>query len=427
MHSILLVSPCFPPVNTPDMHRLRLSIPFLKDYGISYDVLAVEPAWIEASTDPVLEEHVHFEHVHHVKAFSTKVTRKFGLGNLGYRSVLQLRKAGNRLLKQKNYDLIYFSTTAFPVMTLGRYWKKRFGLPFVIDMQDPWRNDFYLSKPRKERPPKFFIAHRLNSILERRTMKAVDGIVSVSAKYPEVLQERYNRRIPHAVIPFSASERDFELLRQIKLKNTVFRKDDSSIYAVYTGALTPGMTETMRFLLKQFRQLSEATDLKIKLVFVGTSYGKGVEEAYRVRPMAAELGMEDMVLEHPERVGYFETLQILREADLIIFPGSVDPGYTASKVFPYILSRKPLFVLSNSSSSVAEIVERSKAGRVICFRDMEDLLSREGEVYESLLALLMNLPDEMQIDMQAFEAYTERTMVRKQIGFFRELLSENRK
>ena len=90
--------------------------------------------------------------IHQVKAFNKKWTSKFGLGSIALRSLWFYRKKVNQLLKKGHFDLIYFSTTQFPVCILGASWKKRFQIPYVIDMQDPWFSDYYENKPKEQRP-----------------------------------------------------------------------------------------------------------------------------------------------------------------------------------------------------------------------------------------------------------------------------------
>ena len=114
--------------------------------------------FIDAKVDPVLEFLSDACEVIRVKAFPLNKTRKFGLGNLGYRSWFQLKKAGDKIFKNEKIDLVYFSTTVFPVMTLGRVWKKIQNTIYT-GHSDPWRNDFYLTQPKHNRPPKYKIAH----------------------------------------------------------------------------------------------------------------------------------------------------------------------------------------------------------------------------------------------------------------------------
>ena len=91
----------------------------------------------------------------------------------------------------------------FHVCALGRYWKKKFGIPFIIDMQDPWRNDFRLGKQTNVQPLKFKIAYAIDKHLEAYTMPYVDGLISVSQAYIDVLKERYPSisNIPAIVLP----------------------------------------------------------------------------------------------------------------------------------------------------------------------------------------------------------------------------------
>ena len=50
---VLIVSPNFPPANTPDMQRVRMSLPYFREFGWDPYVLAVEPP-ANATLDPLL-------------------------------------------------------------------------------------------------------------------------------------------------------------------------------------------------------------------------------------------------------------------------------------------------------------------------------------------------------------------------------------
>ncbi|NMA13951.1 MAG: glycosyltransferase family 4 protein [Clostridia bacterium] len=301
MPKLLIVSPSFQPVNTPDMHRVRLSIPFFQNAGWDVTVLAVQPEFIDAKVDPVLEFLSDACEVIRVKAFPLNKTRKFGLGNLGYRSWFQLKKAGDKIFKNEKIDLVYFSTTVFPVMTLGRVWKKKFKTPFILDIQDPWRNDFYLTQPKHNRPPKYKIAHFLDSLLEKWTVPYCDGIVAVSASYPATLNHRYSTHIPSKVITFAASTRDFDAVQKLKMENPVFKKDKNTITLVYTGAVTPGMPLPLEAVLNSVKAYVNIPNSKtIKLYFIGTSYANSESSESRVMPLVKKINLEDVVFEQPE-------------------------------------------------------------------------------------------------------------------------------
>src|SRR5260221_72781 len=111
----------------------------------------------------------------------------------------------------------------------------------------------------------------------------------------------------------------------------------------------------------------------LRLHFVGTDYAPAERAQKSVEPLAAEFGVADLVSEQPQRIPYFQALQCLLDADALIVPGSDDPGYTASKLYPYILARKPLLAVFHESSSVVSVLRATNAGTVVTFASEENL------------------------------------------------------
>src|SRR5437016_530823 len=107
MHKVLIVSPHFPPVNAPDHQRVRMSLPYLKEFGWEATVLAVRFDSIEgAVVDSLLERSIPDDlNVIRVGALPVSATRRVGLGNLSLRALPFLWRAGNRLLSQGTFDL----------------------------------------------------------------------------------------------------------------------------------------------------------------------------------------------------------------------------------------------------------------------------------------------------------------------------------
>lgn len=412
------------------MHRVRQSMPFFEQMGWDATVLAVEPKYIEMSEDPILLKTMPDDSkIIRIKAFAAEKTRKFGLGNIGYRSWYYYKKHGNDLIRKNKYDLIYFSTTAFPVMTLGRYWKKKFGIPFIIDMQDPWRNDFYLDKPKNERPPKFFMAYNMDKYLEARTMKYVDGIISVSPGYPKTLMERYPNIKPEMceVIPFGGASVDFEVLDKVDLKNTLFKTDDGSINFVYIGRGGHDMNFALGGIFSGLKKGVETNpDLfkRIKMFFVGTSYaadGKGLKT---IEPIAKKYGVEKYVEEITNRLPYFNAMKVLSDADILIIPGSTDTNYTASKLYPYILSNRPMIAVFNENSSVVEVLNKTKAGDCVTFTNGDDEDKLGEKVLETYEQYLKKIPFTPSTDWNEFEPYSAREATRRQVEVFNKIIDK---
>jgi len=429
MKKVLIISPNFPPVNAADMHRVRQSLPYFEEMGWKSTVVAVEPAFVEMGIDNHLEETLpENTEIIRLKAFNPSQTRKFGLGNLGLRVLWHLYRWGEKELPLRDYDLVYFSTTAFPVMVLGRHWKKKFNIPYIIDMQDPWRNDYYLNVPKKERPPKFKLAYTLDKWMEAWTMKNVDGIVSVSPAYPRELKNRYSNidMKKSRVIPFGGASIDFDILDRLQVENSVFSQDDPHINVVYVGRGGHDMDFSARGFFRSWKKGLETNPelfSKIRAYFVGTSYARNGKGKKTIEPLANVMGLKGMVKEITDRVPYFEALNMLRQADLLFVPGSMDDQYTASKLYPYILAKRPFLAAFHDQSSVVKIIRKTGAGRVVTFNENTDPESLAGNLHKEFCNALEEISKVPNTNWEEFEPYTAKEMTKKQVELFNEVIS----
>lgn len=423
MKKVLIISPNFPPVNAADMHRVRQSLPYFEQFGWEAEVIAVDTKHVNAySLDNLLTKTIPPKIcVHRVKAWDIIKTRRFGLGALGLRSFFYIRKKGNELLQKKKFDLVYFSTTAFHVMALGPYWKQKFNVPFVLDIQDPWRNDFYLSKPKRERPPKFWLAYNINKLLEKRTIPYAAGIISVSEGYNETFLSRYPAITSDklAVIPFAGSNMDFGVMKKYvhSSSKVKFKRDEINIlYAGRGGDDMQFSAEVFFAAIKKGLKTNYQIFSRIRLWFVGTSYAIQATHNKTFEPIAERYGLKNQLIEITERVPYFETLFLLKQADVLFMPGSSDKTYTASKLYPFILAKKPLLTIFHKKSSVVKIMRDTEAGEVITFEDGEDV-AKYAELCKEMIEKLIDTT-EIKANFKAFEPYTAESMVKKQVECF---------
>ncbi len=429
MRKALVVSPRFPPINAPDLHRVRHSLPHFGSYGWEAEVWRVDPALVERERDPLLARSLPDDAaVRTVGALDPDWTRLVGLGSLPLRALPFYFWQGTWRLAQGDVDLVYFSTTAYPVTILGRYWKQWFGIPYVIDMQDPWHTDYYVGKPSEEQPPKFWFSYRLNKYLEPVAMHGVDGIVSVSQGYCDTLQDRYDNVTPEMceVIPFGAAEVDFEVMEDSGFTQPFVDPDDDTIDVVYAGRGGHDMATAARGLFGALRRGREERPTlfgRVRMYFVGTSYAPAGEGEKTLEPIAEEYGVADAVEEHTDRIPYFQSLRLLRDADHLVVPGSDDPDYTASKLYPYILSRRPVLAAFNQNSSVVDILRETGAGTAVTFNgetSSEDLAER---VCEAWTPMLERLPYTPETDWEAFQPYTAKAMTQRQVEVFDRVVS----
>lgn len=395
-----------------------MSLPYLHGFGWEATCVSVRPECVEGVLDQRLEASLPVG-TRNICTHALRYgwTRKVGLGSLALRAMPYLHAAGNNLLAGEHFDLIFFSTTQFPVMALGPGWKKRFGVPYVLDFQDPWRNDYY--ERTGIRPPggrfKYAFARLQARLLEPYSLKPASHSVCVSPAYPSMFRARYSwlGQNNFTVLPFGAAESDFKHLRTFPDRQNIFRSSDGRRHWVYVGACIPAMELALRSLFEALTRVFRAQpELRenLQIHFIGTSYAPKGRAVKTVEPLAVEFGLEDIVGELTDRISYFEALECLQDAHALIVPGSNDAGYTASKIYSCILARKPLLAIFHAKSSVVDVLKKTNAGTVIDFETGESVESVAGRVAAS--GWLQN-PQAPSTNWSEFQLYTAHEMTRK--------------
>ncbi|MFD0765424.1 glycosyltransferase [Mucilaginibacter lutimaris] len=423
MKKLLVISPYFPPVNAADMQRVRMSLPYFTTLGWDVEVVTVDPIFADLAEDDLLLQSVPASvRIHYVKALHKSFTSKFGLGSIAIRSLWYYKQKVNSILKADKFDLIYFSTTQFPVCVLGAYWKKRFGTPYVIDMQDPWHSDYYKNRPRSEQPPKYWFAYRLNKYLEPIAIKNADGLVSVSTGYLDQLKSRYPtiRKIPSAVITFGAFAPDLQIAKDNRAEFKPLLNNEH-VNVVYIGRGGKDMKKAIDPVFAAFKSMLEQ-DVekfsKIRFHFIGTSYasmGKGVQT---ISPLARQHGIEKYVIERTDRISYYHTLVTLQQANALFIPGSDDPQYTASKIFPYLLTSNPVLAIFNKQSSAIKIMSDYGVQHVYSYEEVSPT-----QLSFFFKQLMDDTYDTVRYNVHSIEKYSAAKMAQAQCHLFDQVIN----
>lgn len=408
---LLVVCPHFPPVSAADMHRVRLLAPLLGAHGWDVHVLCVRPADTLQTLDPRLcTDAIGRLDATEVPAPAVSFSRLPGLGTLGVRAYRPLAGAGDALLAKERFDLVYFSTTMFELHMLGPRWKRRFGVPFAMDYQDAWVSDYYRANPQV-RPPggrlKYAIASGIHRWMEPRVIAACGGLTSVSAAYLDDLQRRYGPlRMPTLVQPFPGAVADISDVADPDAP-LPWDRADGLLHWVYVGRGGSDMARALRGLFRAIRDHADATlRQRLRLHFIGTAYvGEGAGRA-TIAPIAQEYGLGDIVREHPGRVPYSHALRFLACADALVVPGSDDPAYTASKIYPYLLARRPMLAVFDERSSVIDLMARAGGGVGVGMAEGMDETVLAAQIADRWLAHGAHT-QVVSLDAQAFEPYTD--------------------
>lgn len=429
---VLIVSPHFPPTNAADHQRVRMLLPYLRDQGCQAEVLAVDSTSVAAPRDVWLSTGLPADvPVHRVRALGLGWGRIPGLGSLTFRALGALLCKGDALVKTGRFNLVYFSTTQFGVHVLGPRWKRKYGVPFIMDYQDPWVSDYYLAHPEYAPPGgrlKYWLADQLHRQQEPNVLRSCAGITSVSPDYALQLRKRYGF-LPHdwpvEILPFPGDERDFSRVALDGTRQTIFDPLDGFNHWVYVGRGGEDMGLALRGIFSAVQRYGKSTPgfLKnLRIYFIGTSYAGAGRGKKSIEPLAEQFGLSEVVKEYTDRIPYALSLRCLLDADALIVPGSDDPGYTASKIYPYLLARKPLLAVFHENSSVVQLLQKVRGGMVTPFRSGESSEKIAGRIHKSWFET-GNFAKINALDEQAFEAHTAKVQARVVVEFFKKCLA----
>lgn len=406
------------------MHRVRISLRYFSECGWQPTVVSVDSHFADVQMDRLLLESIPRDvTVHRIGALKKSATRRLGFGSLSLRSYCSYRRSVNAILRKEKYDLIYFSTTEFILCALGPYWKRKFEVPYVIDMQDPWYTD-YRRVPFAQRPPKWWLTGLLHGRLEAFSMKRVSGLISVSEQYIQELRARYPamKGIPASTIPFAASGADFAIAAaHAPLFENLLQPGFKNI--VYIGR---GGTDMHRAVAPLFEALQDGLAREpevfkqLRFYFIGTSYASAGKGVRTIAPLADRYGVGEQVRELTERIGYYHGLFTLDQADALFIPGSDAPGYIASKILPYLFTGKPLLAVFRSTSPALAILE-AHGVKYACSYDLTTGLRQK--IARFLDAIVRTGPDVQLYHAGAAAKYDARNLTQQQCHLFEKAIN----
>ncbi len=353
---VLIVSPHFPPVNAPDMQRVRQSLPRFCAAGWEVTVLTVDDPTPAAPVEPELAATVPAAvRVVRCHCFSRSWTRWLGVGNVALRALPFLFLAGCRQLAGRRHDVVYFSTTMFAVLPFGRIWRRFYGVPYVIDLQDPWVTDYY-ERPGAPRPPggwKYRLACLTGRLLEGWTLRRAAHLVTVSAAYGDAIRRRHPdlATLPCTELPFGPPDPDLAHLRATLPQRPAILPQGGFRIA-FAGALGPGMLGTLEGLFAALALLRRE-GRPVSVHFYGTSYS-GRDARPATAALAQQHGVLEAVHEQAGRLPYFSALQVTLEADANLILGSTELAFTPSKILTVQAAGRPILALAYRDSALAE-------------------------------------------------------------------------
>lgn len=413
MRRLALVTGHFAPSNLVGGHRARLWSRYLPEFGWEPVVVTADPARYEERLDPDLERLV-APGLQVIRA-PTIPTRPVRLvGDIGVRAFCGCYRALAGLAARDKLDFVLVTIPSNFLAPLGRLMRRRHGVPFGIDYQDPWINRW----PGVDVPfSRAWASYRLATLLEPWAVKGASLITGMAPGYIAGMLERNPKVGETAVVacmPMGIAPEDYELVRSLDRRPFLFDPRDGRFHIVYAGALLPaGIVVLDAFLagVKELKAVFPDVASRLRVHFVGTGSSPDDPGGHRVRPRAERMGLGDLVDEHPQRISYVDALNHLAKSDAVLVLGSTEPHYTPSKVFQAMLSRRPVFAMLHEDSTSVDMLRSKHAGSVLTLT--EGALPPPADIAAALRAFMTAKTQAAGgVDGAAFEAYSARSSTR---------------
>jgi hypothetical protein len=366
-----MISPHFPPDSSAGTHRVRLLAPHLAGYGWEPTVLTVAEQDYEGRIDPELATLVPPSlAVVRSRALSHRWTRAVGIGDLGLRALPGLRRAAWRLFEQRAFDAVFITIYPTYPAVLGPMLKRRFGVPFVLDYQDPWVGAWGKDvgggaagavdiKSRSTRA--------LAARLEPRVLRAADGVTAVSARTYEDACSRTGAT-PRAVaeIPIGWDARTS--MRWRPRRSPAAHSDDGRVNICYGDAVAARHRPAAG--AAAARRSTDPGLPIASLLFFGTSNQStgGEPRAPHARGSASSISCTS--------TGVSIDAPALRQASALLM-GSSEPHY-AEQVFPASGRIVRCWRCITSKPVLEMLPQRHQAARVIAFSDARPVNASPG-------------------------------------------------
>lgn len=363
---ILLVTYCFPPMNSIASHRPYGWARAWRDLGHEVHVLTPVKRVFDGPMDLQLD--LSGIAVHEVPCFPAggagqppeagapagrlarwerfkTLTRRarFGLALFGdprLAAHFALAREGTRLARAVPFDFIAGTTPPEVSLFAARAISRRSGVPWVADYRDLWFHDMRYSHWRA--------ASWLSGLVHRRLARSAAALVTVSAG----LQRRLSSFLGREVLL------SYNGYLEAADRGTVEPWPDGRLHIVYTGRVYPGYQDPQP-LFRALRALQREVEgaSRIAVDFYG-------HENPWLRELVMKHGLEDCVRLHGH-VPHRESLARQHAADALLFLDWNDTGegVLTGKLFEYLGSGRPILSIgARADTEAAALISRTGSG-----------------------------------------------------------------
>jgi len=428
MKKVLMLAYFYPPYGGAGVQRTVKFAKYLPTFGWSPFVVAGTGGSSIYHQDPELAKEVLGIPRYDIKfsLFEDKCQRHLqnSLGRWTRTTMMVWLRVACRVVEQaitkEKPDLLYVSTSPFPAYKICAYFSKKFSIPWVMDMRDPWVLDPISRYPTY-----------IHYLLEKKEManacKLADAVIMntpgalIKAKsiYKDSDKSKFfcitNGWDKDDFIYINSKNKEFSKRMCVvhtgqfhtKTAINLEKRNNPAALTRYTLSKINLLTRTPNYLFASYRKLIDEDKVSsdsIQFIFAG-SYTDDIR-------LVSKYGIESSVkftgyLNHSQSIG------LLNNADVLFLPlhqleDSSDPLIIPGKTFEYIASKRPILACIPPGDA-RDIVLKSGLAYVCDSSNID-------QIAKTLLDLLKqhNSPEKISInpDQEYIERFERRQLTK---------------
>lgn len=273
-------------------------------------------------------------------------------------------KTLRKLFKEKQYDFVFVNCPPFSGVELAYKIKKEFNTKVLLNLRDPFSfNNYNILKNNDKK--------RLRSYkIEKKAFKIIDSVITVTPdhlkKYTSLFPE-YSSKFSILTNGFDTD--DFPLYDKSKPEDNFFKIGYSGSFS----SLVP-----LEPLLDSIYRLNKEKGTNIMF---SISTNKPLKKIISLHKKCYDAGYIKFLgfLPHKESIKNLYTSNLLA---LIFANDPATEGSYPGKVFEYFKVGKPILLLNNKTSDIAQLIKRTKTGQCLDINNKEEIMLKLLDIYE---------------------------------------------
>jgi len=442
MKKVLFLAYYFPPMGGGGVQRIAKFCKYLPQYGYHPAVITANSEYYDHSDDLSLNQEVKDVPRHEIKPLTTNpYLKKIIYSDLGRflnwhqnQWIGAAKKAGEAAIQDEKPDLICVSVSPYPMANVAEYLSKKFHIPWVLDMRDPWALDpincyatkwhYYRDKYAMKRA-----CQSANAVI----MNTPDSLCAAKAAFPDIEPvkfisitngwdaEDFKRfsyptifhnstdpmKLVHTGVFHTRSAQSFVQSGDVNIKS-IWKKLKNAVK--YSPGDCNMLTRTPYYLFEAISILLKQHKISkhdLRIIFAGecTPNDLALAEAHGIGEMVNFQGYVD----------HNRSIQMLNDADVLFLPlhepQGMLPLIVPGKTYEYLAAQRPILA-PIPEGDARRFVQQARLGFVCDPTDVDSIASNLLDLVKKYRS-----PDGLRInpDVQFIEQY-ERKKLTEQLA-----------